>query len=190
MASATVLEDRTLHQRLMAHDGPALAELYDQFSPTVFGVALRVTSDRSAAEDVTQLVFLDMWRQPERFDPERGSLRPWLATVAHHRSIDWLRQQQATRLRDEANTEMVAPPDIEEAVEAVLIAERVRAALSKLPEHERTPIRLAYFSSRTYREVAGDLEVPEGTVKSRIRSGLRHMAISLHAEAPEFPERS
>jgi RNA polymerase sigma factor (sigma-70 family) len=150
----------------------------------VFGVALRVTTDRHAAEEITQAVFLDPWRCPQRFDPKRGPLRPWLATVAHHRGVDWMRREQAGRRRDlDAGRAHMAPlPDIGEAVEAVLMAERVRLAVAALPEEERVPICLAYFGDRNYRQVAEDLNIPEGTIKSRIRAGLARMAKALHSE--------
>jgi len=140
----------------------------------VFNVAMRVTGDRSAAEEVTQAVFLDVWRRPGRFDPTRGSLRSWLATVAHHRSIDWVREEAARRRRElgDFQTRVAHLPDLEDTVAAALGAERVRCALSDLCEPERTAIGLAYFGGRTYRQVAQDLGVPEGTVKSRIRTGL------------------
>ena len=130
---ASAEEDRRLHERMVVGDLRALAELYDQFGSVVFGVALRVTTDRHAAEDITQAVFLDLWRCPERFDPKRGPLRPWLATVAHHRGVDWMRREQAVRRRDldEGRARLVEPvPDIGETVEAVLMAERVRLAVA------------------------------------------------------------
>ena len=182
---SSVEEDRRLHERMVVGDLEALAELYDQYGSVVFGVALRVTTDRHAAEDITQAVFLDLWRCPERFDPKRGPLRPWLATVAHHRGVDWMRREQAARRRDLDDGRgrlLEAMPDIGETVEAVLMAERVREAVAALPEEERVPIRLAYFGDRTYRQVAVDLDIPEGTIKSRIRSGLWRMAKALHSE--------
>jgi RNA polymerase sigma-70 factor, ECF subfamily len=175
---------RRLDERMPVGDFHSLAELYDQFGSVVFGVAVRVTTDRHAAEDITQAVLLDLWRRPERFDPKRGPLRPWLATVAHHRGVDWMRRQQAVRRRDldEGRARLVEPaPDIGETVEAVLMAERVRLAVAALPEEERVPIRLAYFGDRTYRQVAEDLNIPEVTIKSRIRAGLLRMANALHS---------
>jgi RNA polymerase sigma factor (sigma-70 family) len=169
----------------MAHDVAALAEVYDQFAPIVFGVALRVTNDRQAAEDVTQEVVLDLWRRPERFDPGRGALRPWLATIAHNRGVDWIRRELAARGRDRRDLRIVLAgdvPDVDDDVQPWMTAERVRLAQSALPEPEQTPIRLAYFKGKTYRQVAADLDVSEGTIKSRIRSGLRHLSLSMYAE--------
>jgi RNA polymerase sigma-70 factor (ECF subfamily) len=185
MGPTISVAERRLHERMLAGDAGALAELYDQFGSVVFGVALRVTTDRQAAEDITQAVFLDLWRSPRRFDPGRGLLRPWLASVAHNRGVDWVRREQATRRRDldDSRAHLVqVVADIGETVEAVLMAERVRRAVAALPEDERVPIRLAYFGDRTYRQVAEDLNIPEGTIKSRIRTGLGRMAKTLHSE--------
>jgi RNA polymerase sigma-70 factor (ECF subfamily) len=169
---------------MVAGDLRALTELYDQFASVVFGVALRVTTDRHAAEDITQAVFLDLWRSPDRYDPRRGPLRPWLATVAHHRGVDWLRREQAVHRRelDDGRGRLAPLPDIGDIVETVLLAERVRMAVAALPDEERVPISLAYFGDRTYRQVAEDLGIAEGTIKSRIRTGLGSMAKALHSE--------
>jgi RNA polymerase sigma factor (sigma-70 family) len=185
VATATPDESR-LHDLLLDHNIAALAEVYDRFASTVFGVALRVTNDLKAAEDVTQDVLLDLWRRPGRFDPERGGLRPWLATIAHNRSVDWIRQNQAARSRDRACLErslLGEVPDADCDVEARMTAEQVRAAVAALPEVERLPIEMAYFSGRTYRQVAVDLGAPEGTITSRIRSGLRHLSLAVYGEA-------
>jgi RNA polymerase sigma-70 factor (ECF subfamily) len=184
VATATA-EELARYQRLLGRSVEALAEIYDQYAPTVYGVALRVTNDRQAAEDVTQEVMLDLWRRPERFDPDRGGLRPWLATIAHHRSVDWIRSEQAGRGRDRRNLTMILAEDAEAAddhVQAWMTADRVRLAVAALPESEQQAIRLAFFSGRTYRQVAADLDVAEGTIKSRIRSGLKHLSLAMYAE--------
>jgi RNA polymerase sigma factor (sigma-70 family) len=186
MVATATSDEYRLHDLLLDHNIAALAEVYDRFASTVFGVALRVTTDRQAAEDVTQDVLLELWRRPERFDPERGGLRPWLATIAHNRSIDWIRHQQAARGRDRAHLErsFAGPvPGADDDVQARMTAERVRAAVAALPEAERTAIELAYFSGRTYRQVGVDLAAPEGTTRSRIRSGLRHLSLAMYGEA-------
>jgi RNA polymerase sigma-70 factor (ECF subfamily) len=176
--------DHHLHQRLLAGDVGALAEAYDQFAAMIYSIALRVTRDRQAAEDVTQDALLELWRRPQRFDPDRGGLRPWLATIAHNRSVDWIRHEQAARGRDLRNDRLLleAVPDIGDDVQATMAAERVQTALSGLPEGERRAIRLAFFGGLSYRQVAQDLDLPEGTIKSRIRSGLHHLSNTMYAE--------
>ena len=176
--------------RRLGGDEAVLADIYQRHGSVVFNLAMRVTRDRSAAEEVTQAVFLDVWRRPERFDPTRGSLRSWLAMLAHHRSVDWVREEAARRRRELRcfETRVAHLPDLEDTVAATLGAERVRCALSDLCETERTAIGLAYFGGRTYRQVAQELGVPEGTVKSRIRTGLAHLATALRSETvnPSF----
>jgi RNA polymerase sigma factor (sigma-70 family) len=186
MVATATSDEYRLHDLLLDHNIAVLAEIYDRFASTVFGVALRVTNDRQAAEDVTQDVLLELWRRPERFDPARGGLRPWLASIAHNRGVDWIRHQQAARGGDRAHQErfLAGPvPGADSDVQARMTAERVRAAVAALPEAERTAIELAYFSGRTYRQVAVDLAAPEGTIRSRIRSGLRHLSLAMHGDA-------
>jgi RNA polymerase sigma factor (sigma-70 family) len=181
--SAAAAVDRHLHARLLSHDPLALGEVYDRFGPLVFDAALKVTADHHAALDVTQETMLELWRRPELFCPERGGLRPWLTTIAHNRAIDWIRREQAARRRDRRDALVVAQvPDIADDVQAVMSAERVRCAILALPEPERTPIQLAYFGGRTYRQVAESLDLAEGTVKARIRAGLRHLSQTMRGE--------
>jgi len=179
-------DEGSLHRRMLARDVTALAEIYRHLAPEVFAAALRVTNDRQAAEDVTQETLLDLWRRPECFDPGVGGLRPWLRAVARNRSIDWIRRQEAVRKRDCAHLTRHSEPvlDVGDHVQALMTTERVRHALAQLTEPERTPIRLAYLHHRTYRQVAEDLEIAEGTIKTRIRSGLRHLSVALRDEQP------
>ncbi|HEX4907549.1 MAG TPA: sigma-70 family RNA polymerase sigma factor, partial [Actinomycetes bacterium] len=113
--------ERDLRGRLMAGDPRALAEAYEQFSPTVYGLAARVTGDHAAAEDVTQEVFLHLWERPWVFDPDRGRLRAWLATMAHHRAVDRLRRTAArdrAAARAAVERQPAPPPNPEEAAVA------------------------------------------------------------------------
>jgi RNA polymerase sigma factor (sigma-70 family) len=177
--------ERELRARLGAGDELALAEAYDQFSPMVYGLAVRVTGDRSAAEDVTQEVFLHLWQRPTAFDPDRGRLRAWLATLAHHRAVDHLRRagvRERYAARAAAGREPASPPNPEEAAVAAAVAKRVRVAVDELPPAQRTAVLLAYFEGRTFRQVAQLTGVPEGTAKSRLRLGLRRIADRLRSE--------
>ena len=173
--------------RLAAGDEAALGEVYDQYSSFVFGLAKRVIGDASAAEDVSQDVFLHLWEHADAFTPERGSLRTWLGMLTHRRSVDYVRREEARRRRGqrEASRRPTHTPDVEEMATALVNAERVRNALDVLPEEQRRCIQLAYFGGKTYRQVAEVLGIPEGTAKSRLRLGLRRIAEALEHEGLE-----
>jgi len=175
--------ERTTRDRLVAGEDAALSEIYDQFASFVYGLSLRVIGDARAAEDVSQDVFISVWERPGAFDPDRGSLRTWLGTLAHRRSVDHVRREEARRrraIKDAARPETT--PDVEEMAIALVTAERVRDALATLPDNQRRAIQLAYFGGKTYRQVAEVLGIPEGTAKSRLRLGLRRIADTLDAE--------
>jgi RNA polymerase sigma factor (sigma-70 family) len=175
--------ERTTRDRLIAGEEGALNDIYDQFSSFVYGLALRVIGDARAAEDVSQDVFVTVWERPDAFDPDRGSLRTWLGTLAHRRAVDYVRREEARRrraIKDAARPE--STPDVEEMAMALVTAERVRSALATLPDEQRRAIQLAYFGGKTYRQVAEVLGIPEGTAKSRLRLGLRRIANVLDTE--------
>ncbi len=155
----------------------ALAEVYRRHAGVAFALARRLLGDKERAEEVLQEVFLRLWHQPDRFDPERGSLRSFLLAQTHGRAVDMLRSETSRRRREEQDARRTAesPPDIEREVVDLTVAERVKDIVAGLPPDERRAIELAYFGGHTYREVAVLLDQPEGTVKSRIRSGLRRL---------------
>jgi RNA polymerase sigma-70 factor (ECF subfamily) len=167
------------------HD--ALAEAFRRHSGPVFALARRLLADTAPAEEVVQEVFLRLWNTPERFDPSRGSLRSYLLAQCHGRSIDLLRSEGARRRREQRDAQRVsvADYDLEREVGDVIVAEQVREALATLAEEERHAIELAYFGGHTYREVAALLGQPEGTVKSRIRTGMIRLRRSLAATGVE-----
>lgn len=159
----------------------ALAEAYRRHAGAVYALARRLLNDPTLGEEVVQEVFLRIWDAPEKFDPERGSLRSYLLAQCHGRSVDLIRSEQSRRNRElkDHRQQAEAGYDIEHEVWDLTVAEHVREAIAGLPNEERRAIELAYLGGHTYREVAVLLEQPEGTVKSRIRAGLRRMRSGL-----------
>lgn len=155
-------------------DQHAFAVFYDATAGAVHGVVLRVLRDPAQAEEVTQEVFLEAWRLASRFDAGRGSAKAWVVTMAHRRAVDRVRSAQASSDRDErAGVREVAPYDsVSEEVEVVMEREQVARALDTLTPLQRQAIDLAYYGGRTHKEISQDLQVPLGTVKTRLRDGL------------------
>jgi RNA polymerase sigma-70 factor (ECF subfamily) len=148
--------------------------LYDVLAPLLHGVVLQVVRDPAQCEEVTQEAFVELWRLAPRYDAFRGSVRSWATTLAHRRAIDRVRSEQAARDRTEREAEKRVLPlhDVAEQVVATLDATRVRRALARLTDMQRQALELAYFGGHSYRQVAQLLNVPEGTIKTRIRDGM------------------
>jgi RNA polymerase sigma-70 factor (ECF subfamily) len=159
----------------------ALAEVYRRHGGAVHSLARRILRSDPPAEEITQEVFLDLWNHPEKFDAQRGSLRSYLLARTHGKSVDVVRSETARRNREERTSRETATSgyDIDHEVWDMAVAEQVQEALGALPEDLRHPIELAYFGGHTYREVAVMLAQPEGTIKSRIRSGLVKLRTNL-----------
>jgi RNA polymerase sigma-70 factor (ECF subfamily) len=177
MSTTTSLD--SLMTRVASGDADAFSTLYDQTSSMVYGLALRVVRSAALAEEVTQEVYLQVWRQASGFDAQRGSVKSWMATMAHRRAVDVVRRSQSSRDR-----ELKVPPDAPAAdvAETVTLGEerdRVRAALGSLTDLQFQVIEMAYYRGLTYREVAERLNTPLATVKTRIRDGLIRLRAAL-----------
>ena len=179
-------DDARLRDRLVFGDETAFIDLHERFSSLVYTIAARVTRDGRAAEDVTQEVFLALWQRPLAFEPAKGTLRGWLAMMAHRRAVDLVRREEAHRraaLDGRLYAGAVNRGDpVGDQVSDADAAERLGTAVRNLPEHLGRAITLAYLEGRTYREVAIELGVPEGTAKSRLREGLRRLAVALRGD--------
>jgi RNA polymerase sigma-70 factor (ECF subfamily) len=160
---------------------PALAEIYRRHGGAVHALSRRILRSDPSAEEITQEVFLDFWKHPEKFDAARGTLRSFLLARTHGKSVDFVRSEVARRRREERTSRETATAgyDIDHEVWDMAVAEQVKEALNALPSDMRKPIELAYFGGHTYREVAEMLDEPEGTIKSRIRSGLSRLRVNL-----------
>lgn len=165
-------------RRCAAGDEQAFAEVYDATSARAFGLAVRVLRDRAQAEEAVQEAYLQVWRQSARFDPDRGSAVSWILMIVHGTAVSQVRSSQSRANREEVYERESDPLRTERddptgaAAQASMDAERVREALSQLTDVQRRALEMAYFDGRTHVEVAGEIGIPLGTAKTRIRDGL------------------
>lgn len=161
-------------------DQGALGEAYRRHGGSVFALARRL-GGVAMAHDIVQEVFLRLWQHPERFDPERGSLRSYLLAQGHSKAIDTLRSETARGHRERLDARRTARGayGIEDEIVDLTVGEQVNDVLSTLPDGQRQAIELAYFGGLSYREVAEALDEPEGTIKGRIRAGLKRLRAGL-----------
>jgi RNA polymerase sigma-70 factor (ECF subfamily) len=173
--------DLELMRRLGHAENEALRELYRRYGGLVYGIALRVTGDEAAAEEVAQDVFMSAWRGASSYRAEKGSVATWLGRIARNRAVDALRARKTRggSARDEWSeaAEAVDPRTIdpEEETSRALRAQEVRGAVAELPEAQRLALSLAFFQGLSHSEIAAALSLPLGTVKSRIRDAMRSL---------------
>lgn len=163
-------------------DEAAFAALYDATSARVYGLAIRVARSPEIAAEVVQEVYLMAWEQSERFLPSRGSVMGWLATLAHRRAVDRVRQVASERDRDQTYEDgrpKMAADQTWEEVEQSMAAQEVRDGLGTLSPLQREAVALAYYEGCTHQEVARHLDIPLGTAKARIRDGLNSLRSAL-----------
>lgn len=177
--------DTELMQRIAGRDASALRELYDQYGRVAFGLAYRVTGDATAAEEVVQDAFVTVWSRASSFDAQKSTnVRGWLLSVVHNRGIDYRRRELDRgpgRASMESAEQELSTPDVWDEVGASLDAEEVRTAMSDLPDEQRRPIELSFFHGLTHAEIANEENASLGTVKSRIRLGLKKLSTTLRS---------
>ncbi|WP_372508480.1 ECF RNA polymerase sigma factor SigK [Salinibacterium sedimenticola] len=172
----------TLLARVAGGDQAAFAELYDLIAPRVLGLIRRVLIDTAQSEEVAQEVFLEIWQTAPRYDKTKGAAMTWIMTMSHRRAIDRIRSSQSGRDRDVAAgiRELATPyDDVAETIETTVEHERVKVAMSSLSELQREAVALAYYGGLTQSEIAERLQVPLGTVKTRIRDGMLRLRTEL-----------
>lgn len=174
--------DRQIQRRLERGEESALGELYDQFAPLVHGLAQRMLADADAAEQVTHDVFAHVWEHPGEFDPARSSMRSWIGTLTHRRSVERLRGSQGCPDDPAPEGQPAEPSCREEEVLAAATAARVQYVVASLPQALRDVLLLTYFGGRTYQQAAGELGVNAATAKHRMRLGLQLLAAALSTE--------
>ncbi|TFC96257.1 sigma-70 family RNA polymerase sigma factor [Cryobacterium breve] len=161
--------------RVAQGDEAAFGELYDQIAPRVLGLVRRLLVDPAQSEEVTQEIFLEIWQTATRYEAQRGGASTWILTMAHRRAVDRIRSSQASRDRDVKigiRDLAVAYDEVSETVAVRIEHERVEKAMSRLTELQRQAISLAYYGGLSQSEVAERLQIPLGTVKTRLRDGL------------------
>ena len=168
-------------------DQPALLALYDRHGGVAYGLAYRILGDAGAAEEAVQDAYLRIWRRAATFDASRGNARSWLLTIVHHCAIDLLRRRAGAPPVVAGLDEMAerrSVPDAWSEVSGRIESERVRTAVETLPGEQRRAIEMAFFDGLTHREIAERDGLPLGTVKGRLRLGLKRLSSLLAEPAP------
>lgn len=164
-------------------DKAAFAELFDYFAPRLKGYLMQQGADAAAAEEIVQDVMVTLWRKADLFDPAKASASTWLYRIARNRRIDKLRRQRSSELDPEDPSLHPAPePDVAVEMDARVREERVRAAMTSLPQEQEAVIRLAFFRGLSHSEIADETGLPLGTVKSRIRLAFSRLRQVLEAD--------
>jgi RNA polymerase sigma-70 factor (ECF subfamily) len=181
------LEDTELLARIASGDQDAIEILHERFAPRMYAVAMRVTRSERLSQEAVQDAFLAVWQDPRRFDPARGSLGPWMFTLARYKAIDAVRREAAAKRHTaEVDLELYeAPDDVHDEVWRGLRRERLNDAIRRLPEDQRRALSLAFIQGLTHVEVAEREGIPLGTAKTRIRTALLRLRASLEADLSE-----
>jgi RNA polymerase sigma factor (sigma-70 family) len=168
-------------EAIIAKQVEALEALYQRYHQLLYSLAYRMVTDHQVAEDLLQETFFSVWRRATSYTASSGSVRTWLFSIMHHRTIDYLRNVQRRAalskltLDDVEQDGGIATPDAWDETWRNIQGVRVREALLKIPKEQRMVIELAYFQGWTHVEIAEGCQLPLGTVKARMRLGLQHM---------------
>jgi len=183
------VEDDELVAAITRRDEAAMAEAVRRHRGPVLAFARRLVGDSARAEEISQEVFLRLWERSSRFDAQRGSLRAFLLAITHGRALDVMRSDASRQAREQRDALTTTSPagGVEAEVIAQTVAGAVHRALAQLPDTERRAVELAYLGGHSYRTVARLLDEPEGTIKSRIRSGLAKLRPLLAAQDLQGP---
>lgn len=187
------LSDAALIQALTEGAVWAMEQLYHRYSRVFYSLAYRMVADHQVAEDLTQDAFLSVWRHATSFSPQSGLARVWLMSIAHHRTIDYLRAVRRrsglkeSPLEEAELDERTAFPDVWDEAWRSVQSSQVRAALLSIPTDQRMVIELSYFQGWTHSEIAEGCEIPLGTVKARMRLGLQHLKKALQKMGVDEP---
>lgn len=171
--------DAELVELLRKHPAEGMAALYDRYGRLVFSVALRVVQDRGAAEEITQDVFLRCWRNIASYRAGQGSLAVWLLSITRNRAVDELRSRRNKEARREISNELLEPASNDLSFDETLLRSEVERALHGLPSAQRTVIELVFWGGLSRREVADQLDLPLGTVHTRLRLAMDKLRILL-----------
>jgi RNA polymerase sigma-70 factor (ECF subfamily) len=181
------LADEDLMQLVRRGRAPAFEVMYERHASAAFSLAYRIVGTRNGAEDVSQEAFLSIWRSGARYDRSRGSVRTWVLGIVHHRAIDHLRRSAVHDKRRASDEGMEERFEARERTDVEVArreeAETVRGAMGSLPSEQSQVIELAYFGGFTHTEIAEMLETPVGTIKGRMRLGLKKMRDQLSGGA-------
>lgn len=173
------VSDQSLMEQVRAGAQQAMTAVFDRYSGLVYSVALRVLKDSGQAEDVTQEIFFQLWRNPDSFSFSRGTLGTWLLVVARNRSIDQLRQRRPAESVDDVV--VASATNLHSEAERSILMQRVRGILGNLPQEQQQSLQLAFFDGLSHSEIAERTGQPLGTIKTRIRSALSSLRKKLEA---------
>jgi RNA polymerase sigma-70 factor (ECF subfamily) len=169
------LDDEVLIRLIEADNADSLGELYDRYRRLVFSLARNIVDDPGTAEEITLDVFTLIWEKAGTYNPEKAKVRTWMTTITRNRSIDELRRRGSRPERividlfQDPSSQLLVDNSLEDDAQASLLRERVREAVSQLPDDQKEALQLAYFKGYTHRQIADLLDQPLGTVKTRIR---------------------